>query len=60
MYEQNKDGKYTAIGLVKTFFSATLQEMKTLPLTDRNELASAVARDAGIAEKDCTFTFVAY
>jgi hypothetical protein len=59
-YTPNKDGKYTAIGLVSKFFGANLQEMKGLPMEDRNQLASAIARQEGIPAEELSFTSVEY
>lgn len=60
MYEKNKDGLYTAINLVKVFFGANLQELKGLPVKDREELASAIARQNGFTQDECSFQHVAY
>lgn len=59
-YEKNKDGKYTAIGLVRVFFGASLQELKGLPVKDREEMASAVARQEGIPTEELSFASVEY
>lgn len=49
-----------AIPLVKTFFQATMNEMKDLPVKDRNELASAVARLEGFDQSEVSFDLVPY
>lgn len=59
-YSVNKDGKYTGVGLVTKFFGPTLQEMKELSMKDRNELASAIARQEGITSTECAFELVEY
>lgn len=54
----------TKIGTVKLirdeFNPVTMQEMKDLTATDKAELASAIARNKGISQEDCSFTFVNY
>ena len=52
--------KQKAFSLIREFFGATLQELKGLTALDRNQLASTIARQKGIAPADCEFEFVAY
>jgi hypothetical protein len=59
-YAKNKDGKYTAIQLVMKFFGANMQEMKELPVKDREELASAIARQENIPTEELSFAPVPY
>jgi hypothetical protein len=59
-FKRNQDGKITAMQLVKEFFGANLQEMKGLPLVDREQMASAIASQEGIGQEDLSFTLVAY
>lgn len=59
-YEKNKDEKYTAVGLVRVFFGAKLEELKGLPVKDREQLASAIARQNGFTQDECSFIFVEY
>lgn len=50
----------SAINLIRTEFGATLAEMKTLTLQDRQELASAIARQRGLDMSKVTFKVVEY
>ncbi len=52
--------KISAIALVKDEFSAKMDELKALPIKDRNELASAIARQRGLTQNDVSFDLVAY
>lgn len=59
-YTKNKDGKFTAVHLVMKFFGATMNEMKELPIKDREELASAIARQENIPSGELSFVPVEY
>ena len=57
---ENVKNPNSPINLIRSEFGATLQEMKALTPQDRNELASAIARQRGMTEAECGFAFVAY
>ena len=63
---RNKDGKYTAMSLVRAFFMpgagavAVMGEYKLLTEDDKRQLGSAVAHSAGISVEECDFTVVEY
>jgi hypothetical protein len=52
--------KHKAITLIREYFDATLQEMKALSGKDRQELASAIAREKGLTQADCEFELIEY
>jgi hypothetical protein len=52
--------KQKAITLVRDYFGCSLQEMKELSGLDRQQLASAIARERGISQEDCEFELIAY
>lgn len=58
--QPSKDGKYSAIALVRAEFDATMQEMKDLPAKDRTELASAIATMHNIPKDQLGFEPVEY
>lgn len=51
---------HKAIELIKQYFGCTLQEIKSLTALDRQELASAIAREKGIAPESCAFELINY
>lgn len=53
-------GPISAIKLVRDFFHPEMQEMRTLPVDDRNQLASAIARQQGLTQADVSFPLVDY
>lgn len=59
MVELNKNGKGAAV-LIKQFFGADSQEIMKLPSADRIQLGSAIARDQGLTQADCSFEIVQY
>ena len=48
------------VNLIRTFYSCTLQEMKALTSSDRDQLASGIARDKGLTPEVCGFEFAQY
>lgn len=52
--------KHKAITLIREYFGCQLQEMKALSSEDRQQLASAIAREKGYKEEDCEFKHVPY
>lgn len=51
---------YSPVALVREFFGAPLQEMKSLPAEDRTQLASAIARQFAIPAEKLNFAPVEY
>ena len=50
----------TKINLIRTEFDAKLQEIKELTPKDRDELASGIARQKGLTEKETGWPLVEY
>ena len=57
---ENAKSKNSAVNLVRTFFTATMAEMKALTPEDRLQLASAIARQNQIPVEDLNFVPVEY
>jgi hypothetical protein len=57
---KSQNAQMGAIPLVKQFFGATMAEMKDLPVVDRNQLASAIARAEGFEQSELSFELVQY
>ena len=56
-----KTGKYNRFALIRSVFTdLSTTEVVKLNEQDRNELASAIARNTGIVAEDCSFEFVDY
>lgn len=60
----NNTKKMSKAVLIARFFGFTgseaVKQIKILTETDKQELASAVARHENISQEDCDFEFVAY
>lgn len=52
--------KIGAIKLVRDFYGAKMDELKALPQKDRDQLASAIARQQGLTQDEVSFVMVDY
>lgn len=54
------DVKQSAVTLVRNYFGASMAEMKALTGQDRQQVASAIAREQGLTPDQVNFELVAY
>ncbi len=49
-----------AIDLIREYFGCSLTELKNLTALDRQQLASAIARERGLSPSECGFALIEY